>query len=205
MDVDKNSIDKKKLKIQIFRNKNAEELTKDLSDPECRADTGSAAALTAALASSQLERAALQSEIVYPENEDVKYIVRNAEILRAYMVRLIDEDVKCRGPLRRAMKEGGEREVEAARQTAVCICQEIIAMSGKGFELLLKIRPLCEDDSRYLLSSAAELFMSTVKACIAYILHMGQFSTDDTYQYILRRENELTLSEYSKIYEEIIK
>ena len=205
MDTEKKTMDRESLKIQIYRNKNAEALTKDLSDPECRADTGSAAAMTAALASSQLERASLLAETQFPENEDVIYIVRNAEILRAYMVKLIDEDVKCRGPLRRAMKEGGEREVEAGRQTAVCICQEIVAMAGKGLELLLKLRPFCEDNIRYLLISAAELYLGAVKAAVAYILHMGRYSTDDTYQYILKRENEITLSEYIKIYDEIIK
>ena len=54
MDTGKKTAERESLKIQIYRNKNADELTKDLSDPECRADTGSAAAMTAALASSQL-------------------------------------------------------------------------------------------------------------------------------------------------------
>ena len=140
--------EKDRLKIQIYRNKNAEELTTDLSDPECRADAGSAAAMTASLASSMLKRAAALAERACSEQEDVKYVVRNSEILRSYMVKLIDEDVKCRGPLRRALKEGGEREIEAARQTGVCICQEIVAMSGKGLELLKQIKPFSDNEAK---------------------------------------------------------
>lgn len=205
MDTEKKSQERESLKIQIYRNKNAEELTNELSDPNCRADAGSAAAMTAALASSLLKRAAIHSETCFSDNEDVRYILRNAEILRSYMVRLIDEDVKCRGPLRRAMKEGGKNEIEAARQAAVCICQEIVGMAGKGFELLLKLKPYCDDDSVYLSSCAAELFLGAAKTGISYILHMGEYSTDDTYQYILKRENEITLSEYKKLCEDITK
>ena len=36
------------IKIEIFKLKNADELTKSLSDPESRMDTGSGAAMTAA-------------------------------------------------------------------------------------------------------------------------------------------------------------
>ena len=46
------------IKIEIFKLKNADELTKSLSDPESRLDTGSGAAMTAALAAALLERAA---------------------------------------------------------------------------------------------------------------------------------------------------
>ena len=88
------------IKIEIFKLKNADELTKTLADPESRADTGSAAAMTAALAASLLARGASLTAEKVPENERVDYILRNAEILRSYMVHLIDEDVKSRNPLR---------------------------------------------------------------------------------------------------------
>ena len=46
------------IKIEVYRLKNADELTKTLADPASRIETGSAAAVTAALAASLLERAA---------------------------------------------------------------------------------------------------------------------------------------------------
>ena len=41
------------LKIEVFRRKDAEDFTKALADPESRAQTGSGAAMTAAVASAQ--------------------------------------------------------------------------------------------------------------------------------------------------------
>ena len=67
------------IKIEIFKLKNADELTKSLSDPESRMDTCSGAAMTAALAMSLLERAAALTVKNLPENERANYIFRNAE------------------------------------------------------------------------------------------------------------------------------
>ena len=110
------------IKIEIFRKKDAEDFTKALADPDSRAQTGSGAAMTAAVASALLERAAKLTREELPEHERVNYIVRNAEILRNYMVNLIDEDVKARGPYRRAIKEGDPRKIEAATHTAGAVC-----------------------------------------------------------------------------------
>ena len=97
------------IKIQIFRKMDAEDFTKALADPESRAQSGSGTAMTAAVASALLERAAKTTQAERPENERVAYIVRNSEILRSYMVNLIDEDVKARGPYRKALKDGDPR------------------------------------------------------------------------------------------------
>ena len=50
-----------KLVIEIYRNKNSEELTKLIADPGSRLETGSGAALTAAVAAAYLCRAAAMS------------------------------------------------------------------------------------------------------------------------------------------------
>ena len=78
------------IKIEIFRKKEAEEFTLALADPESRAQTGSGTAMTAAVASALLQRAAKLTKEELSENERVEYIVRNSEILRKYMVSLID-------------------------------------------------------------------------------------------------------------------
>ena len=118
-------------KIQIYRNESSDELTKLLSNPSEKAGAGSAAAASAALAASMLARAAVQIRQNYDEDDSLDWYVRNTEILRNYMVKLIDEDVKCHGPLRRALNEGDSRAIEAARQAAVSICLEVVNMMGQ--------------------------------------------------------------------------
>ena len=193
------------IKIEIFKLKNADELTKSLADPESRLNTGSGAAMTAALAVSLLERAAALSAKALPENERADYIFRNAEILRTYMVHLIDEDVKCRGPLRRALKEGDERKIEATRQPAVAIPGEIINMMNQALELSRELVPLCPKDGLHYLGESAELSLSAIRAARLFILDMSDKCSDDTYRYVIRRENEITLKACEDCAAEIIK
>ena len=192
------------IKIEIFKLKNADELTKSLADPESRLETGSGAAMTAALAMSLLERAAAVTVKALPENERVDYIFRNAEILRTYIVHLIDEDVKSRGPLRKALKEGDERKIEATRQPAVAIPGEVINMMGQALELAKELTALCPNDVLHYLGESAELSMAAIRASRMYILDMSDKCSDDTYRYIVRRENEITLKACEECAAEVI-
>lgn len=192
------------VKIEIFKLKNAGELTKSLADPDSRLETGGASAMSAALAMSLLARAATLTLRVRPENERVHYICRNAEILRGYMVHLIDEDVKSRQPLRRAMKEGGAREIEAAREPAVAIPGEIVNMMSQALGLAGELVPLCPGEARHYLGECAELAMAAVKAARLYILDMADKSTDETYRFVVRRENEISLKACADCAAEII-
>jgi len=183
------------IKIEVFRMKNAEELSKALADPESRLETGSGAAMTAALSAALLKRAAALTLQALPENERAVYIDRNAEILRAYMVHLIDEDVNARGPLRRALKEGNERNIEAARQPAVAIPGEIINMMNQALALARELTALCPKEALHYLGESAELAMAAIRSSRLYILDMADKCTDDTYRFVVRRENEITLEE----------
>ena len=185
-----------KLVIEIYRNKNSEELTKLIADPGSRLETGSGAALTAAVAAAYLCRAAAVSAGEKP-GERADYILRNAEILRGYMVHLIDEDVKSRGPLNRALKEGGEREIEAARQPAVSISGEIVNMMGKCLEL-------CPPAALHYVRESAETAMAAARTAVHYILDMSAKCSDETYRFVIHRENEITLGRYQPIYAEIV-
>ena len=191
------------IKIEIFKQKNADELTKALSDPDSRMETGGAAAVTAALSASLLERAAAITKKALPGNERVDYILRNAEILRGYMVHLIDEDVNCRGPLRRALREGGEQEIEAARQPAAAIPAEIINMMGQLLELAEELCALCPKDAMHYLGACAELAMAAIRSARLFILDMSDKCTDETYRFVVRRENEITLTACEKCAAEI--
>lgn len=191
--------------VDIYRNKNADELTKALSDPKGKLEAGSASAYTAACAAALLLRAASIAQEERPEDERLGYIVRNAEIVRGYMVHLIDEDVKCRGPLLRAFREGGEREIEASRQPAISICSEIINMMSQTLDMAKDACGLCPKDAMQYLGECTHLALGAIKSARIYILDMSDRCSDDTYRYIVRRENEITLSQCEETAAEILK
>ena len=192
-----------KLVIEIYRKKDPEELTKLLSDPESRLDLGSAAALTAADACAMGLRAAKLAAAGTAGDERLDYILRNLEKLREYMVYLIDEDVKCRSLLRRAEKKGDEREIDAARQPACCICEEIINQMGNTLDLLNELADLGKQGGMYI-SAAVHMSMAAMQSAMAFVLDMSAKSSDDTYVFVPRRENEITLENYSVVAQTVL-
>lgn len=193
------------IQIEIFRRKDAEEFTKSLADPDSRAQTGSGAAMTAAVASALLERAAKLAAAELPEQERVEYIRRNAEILRSYMVNLIDEDVKARGPYRRALKDGDPRKLEAATQVAGAVCSEIVGMMTKALELTEELADLCPEDAKHFLAESADLALAAVRSCMRVCVYWGYRSSEDTRRYVIRRENELQWDQILPCYQRIIR
>ena len=193
-----------KLSIEIFRRKDAEDFTKALADPESRAAVGSGAAMTAALAAAYLHRAAALCAKDKAEDERLEWLLRNSETLRSYMVKLIDEDVKCRGPLRRALSEGDPRKIEAAHQPAAAIANEIVNMMTQCLELLAELKASADGEAKVYVRAAAELAMGAIRACMHYTAAMSLGCGDETWRYIVRRENELTLEQYLKVYEAVL-
>jgi formiminotetrahydrofolate cyclodeaminase len=192
------------IKIPIYRNETADNLTKKLADPAEKADIGSAAAACGALAASMLARAAVQIREARGEDEKLDWYVRNTEILRSYMVKLIDEDVKCRGPLRRALTEGDDRRIEAARQASVSICLEVVNMMGQCIDLALEMIALADGAVKAELAAGADLSYGASLSAGRYILYMSSLSPDDTYRYVMKRENELTMQAQKEAYERVI-
>ena len=172
------------IKIEIFRKKEAEDFSLALADPESRAQTGSGTAMTAAVASALLQRAAKLTKEELSENERVEYIVRNSEILRKYMVSLIDE--------------------EAASQSAGAVCSEIVCMMEKALELGEELAVLCPDDARHFIAESADLALAAIRASMRYCVYWGDQSTEDTRRYVIRRENELQWEEILPLYKRVI-
>lgn len=193
-----------KIVIDIFRKKDLEELSRALADPDSKLETGSAAAAVAAVSASLLCRAASITAKTVENNEQLDYICRNAEILRTYMLHLVDEDVKSRGPLNRAVREGDPRAIEAARQPAVSISAEIINMMGKGLALLQDLSGLCPRAAMHYLAESAELAMAAAKTAKLYIIDMSSYCSDETYRYVTRRENEMLLAEFEPMVKAVI-
>ena len=192
------------IKIEIFRKKDAEDFTKSLADPQSRAQTGSGSAMTAAVSAALLERAACLAKEENPQDERVEYIRRNAEILRAYMVNLIDEDVKARGPWRRAVKEGDPRKIEAGTQVAGAVCSEVVGMMEKALELAEELSARCPDEARHVLAESADLALAAIRSCMRVCVFWGDLSSEDTRRYVIRRENELQWEQILPLYRRVI-
>lgn len=192
-----------KLTIEVFRRKDAEDFSRALADPESRTAVGSGAAMSAAVAAAYLHRAAALCAQEQPEDERLAWLVRNSETLRSYMVRLVDEDVKCRGPLRRARSEGDVQAIEAAHQPAAAIANEIVNMMGQCLGLLEELSGQAQGEARTYTVAAAELAMGAVRACMHYVLALSRGCSDETYRYVVRRENEMTLERLTPVLERI--
>lgn len=192
-----------KIVIEIYKTKNATDFTKALSDPDSKLEVGSAAAYNAACAAALLARAAAITAREQ-NNERVDYILRNAEKLREYMVHLIDEDVKSRGPLSKALKEGDARSIEAARQPAGCISSEIVNMMGQCLQLMQELSSICPPCAVEYLGEGAELAMGSIKSCMIYLVSMADKCSDETYRFVTRRENELSLAQCNEAFNAII-
>ena len=193
-----------KIIIEVYKTKTPEEFTKILSETDSRLEIGSAAALTAASAAALLRRAAALTAAEAADNTRVDYILRNSETLRSYMVHLIDEDVKSRGPLSRAEKEGDARKIEASLQTAACISAEIVNMMGQCLDLMAELAALCPKRALHYLGEGAELALAAIRACMIYLVDMADQCSDETYRFVIRRENELTLENCTAAYDRVI-
>ena len=195
-----------KITIEVFRKKLPDELTKALSEADSRTDIGSGAALTGAVAASSLIRAAaLTANAGESDNgERLAYLQRNGEILRSYMVHLIDEDVKCRGPLRKALREGDAVTVEAAREPAAAIANEIVNMMNQLLTLLDELSGIASPEAKRFTAAAADLAMGAVQASMRYLLDLAAQNSDETYRYVVKRENEITLDACRGLYAGIL-
>ena len=179
-----------KLVNETYRKHPFEKLSEEFADPSSRLNTGSAASAVGSIAFSLLNRAALLCRsCLEGENERVEYIIRNSAALHSYLAFLIDEDVKCRGPLRRAEKEGGKDEIAACCQPAAAIAAETVNMMQKLLELDEELAGLFPGKIPHFVFEAASLALSAAEAAVPYIFSLAKLNDDDTYKYITEREN----------------
>ena len=192
-----------KIQIDIFRKKSIEEFSEILSSSESRMESGSASAGVAAISAALLKRAAHQVEETPDNAERVQYIQRNSEIIRNYMCYLVDEDVKCRNPIKKAISENNPQHIEACVQPACAINSEIINMM---ISLLSLSKELCEysNDKIHYIYESADYSMAAIRACVSFIYSMLKYCTDDTFIYVTKRENEVSVAQAEEIYHSIV-
>ena len=66
-------------------------------------------------------------------------------------------------------------------------------MMSQALELSAELAGICPKNALHYLGESAELSLSAIRAARLYILDMSDKCSDDTYRYIVRRENEITL------------
>ena len=184
---------KKKFIIEIFRKKDPEELTSALSDPDGKLEIGSAAALCGAEACAMALRGARVAAKEHDGEERMEYLLRNFDKLRSYMVYLIDEDVKGRNIMKRAIKEGDPQKIEAAREPAAAISDEVICQMINLVDLIEELSAFAPKESAIYLGSAVEFALSSIRSARLFAVHLARGSSDDTYSFIVRRENEIRM------------
>ncbi len=194
----------KKFIIEIFRKKDAEDLTAALADPAGKLDIGSGAALCGAEACAMALRAARIAAEKSGEDERLTYILRNIEKLRAYFVYLIDEDVKGRNIMKRAIKEGDPQKIEAAREPAAAISDEVICQLVNLIDLVAELCERSCAESAIYCGSAVELALGAIRSARLFTVNLAHSSSDETYTYVVRRENELRMAELQPKTEKIL-
>lgn len=187
--------EKKKIVIEVFKTKSTAELSQIVADPESHTDVGTAAAASAANAFALALRAARLSEARLGSSERLDYVTRNLENLRQYMLQLIDEDNRCRAPLRRALRDNDTQRFQPALEASCAIANELVCMAGNLLDLLEELDPLCDAQSAVYVSAAARMALSVTESCRYYLLGQAARSEDETFRFVTRRENELTLTQ----------
>ena len=85
---------------------------------------------------------------------------------------------------------------------ACTINEEIVSMCSQMLELGLELKEMLPEEDRHLLREMAELAFGAVKSSIAWLLNLTSQTSDETYKYVVRRENELNLETIKAYYDQ---
>ena len=194
----------KKLIIEILRKLPFDTLSAKLADGTEKADAGSASCLVASVAAALLKRAADQAEKTDGSGmERIEYIRRNSEIIRNYMDHLVDEDVRCRGPLKKALEDGDPVKISACCQTACAIAVETVDMMRTLLGFCAEMLDFYGNKAPHYVFEAASLAYAAVESEVAYIDSVTKLSDDPTYIYITKKETGVYMDDCKKLKEKV--
>jgi len=195
--------DKIKLSIDVLRKKNLEDFTADITDPIGKTEIGCGASAVAAEAAAFLKRAAECSTETDENRAERDYIIRNSETLRIYMLKLVDEDVKCRGPINKALKENRpQEEINACVHPASEIVDEIITMMDTCLDLQKRAKAIGAPASY--LNTSAHMARCAWECAREYKLLVAAYSTDETFKFVAKRESEIYCGELEEKYKSVL-
>ena len=95
--------------------------------------------------------------------------------------------------MKRAVKEGDPQKIEAAREPAAAISDEVICQMINLVDLIEELTAFAPKESAVYLGSAVEFALSSIRSARLFAVHLANGSSDDTYSFIVRRENEIRL------------
>lgn len=185
------------INIKVYKTENLDNFTR-LFGNETKLETGSLNAMTAAMAASVFQRCAKLA----PESERQAYLLKNSEILRSYFIHLIDDDCKARSGYNKEIKDGDAMRIDASIHPAVTINEEVINMCNQMLELGLELKNMLDVEYHHYLKEMAELSLGAIKSSISWILNLTSKSVDETYKFVVKRENEITLENVMSLYEQ---
>lgn len=185
------------INIRVYANDSLDEFSKAFQEDD-KLDTGSINAAAAAFAAALFARCAKAS----PSSERQEYLVRNAEILRTYFLHLVDDDLKARSGYRKELKNGDADKIEAAVHPACTINEEIINMLHQMLTLGLELKEMIPESHRHYLKEMAEISLGIIRSCMLWLLNITSQCSDETYKFVVKRENEITLSQVMELYEQ---
>lgn len=184
------------INLDIFRKKTVEDFTGALAAADGKPEIGSAAASVGAYAAAMLEKAVSLTAVSEENSSEREYLLRNAGILRKYMLNLVDEDVKCRGPLKKAISENRPKdEFNACLYPASAIVDEIMSMMETCADLLLRAKAISDENGYKYINSSASLAQCAWKCAAEYKLYIASLSGEETFRYVSVRETEIRKQE----------
>ena len=77
-------------------------------------------------------------------------------------------------------------------------------MMGQCLELMAELSEKCPLSAIEYLGEGAHLAMGAISSCRVYLVNLADKCSDETYRYVTRRENEISLAACRKAYEKIL-
>ena len=77
-------------------------------------------------------------------------------------------------------------------------------MLGKCLEMSEGLLPFSDSDAFSYVIQCAELAYGASRAAGNYVLTLSGLSSDDTYQYVMKRENELTMQQQKQCLDRVL-
>ena len=197
-------IDKSKsIKLQKLSEKPLNTFTEELASAEGKPETGTAAALVAALAPALGSLAAALAEID-PEGEHKNLVLELGE-MRKYMLKQVDEIPRSRAPLMKRIEEKADGlHLESAARVACGIPNEIVYLMCRCMELLDALLPLCRDEDKTTIQAAVYLCLAVISVMRGQIDLYTTYMQDASFRYVCKREAELNVQQHQALIDELL-
>ena len=197
-------IDKSKsIKLQKLSEKPLNTFTEELASAEGKPETGSAAALVAALAPALGSLVAALAEID-PEGEHKNLVLELGE-MRKYMLKQVDEIPRSRAPLMKRIEEKADGlHLESAARVACGIPNEIVYLMCRCMELLDELMPLCRAEDKPTVQAAAYLCLAAISVMRGQIAHYTTYMDDESFRYVCKREAEINVQQHQEIIDRLM-